>query len=68
MMVNTRNLGSEVPKDNFPSRDMSLSDNKILERGTEGILALRDMFLSDDKILKRGTRLWTNSWGHVPGS
>ena len=37
-------------------RDMSLSDDKILERGTQGIIALRDMFLIEDKILKRGTQ------------
>ena len=47
-------------------RDVSLSDDKILERGTHEIFALRDMFVSDDQILKRGTQLWSNSWGHVP--
>ena len=45
-----------VPKENLSLRDMSLSDNKILERGTQGIIALRDMFLIEDKILKRGTQ------------
>ena len=44
-------------------RNMSLRDNKILERGTQGILALKFIFLSDDKILKRGTQLWSNIWG-----
>ena len=32
-------------------RDMSLSDDEILERGTRGQLSLRDMSLSDDEIL-----------------
>ena len=32
-------------------RDMSLSDDKILKRGTQGQLSL-----SDDKILERGTQ------------
>ena len=36
---------------------LSLRDDKILERGTQGILALREISLSDDKILKRGTQL-----------
>ena len=64
MTVSTRHLGGGVPEDNFRVRtmDMSLSDDKILEKGAQGILALRDMFLSDDTILKRGTQLW----GYVP--
>ena len=45
---------------------MSLSDDEILERGTQGIFAFSDMSLSDDRILKRGTKLWSKSWGHVP--
>ena len=69
-MVSTRHLGGGIPKDNFHlgTMDMSLSqsDDKIWDRGTQGILALRDMFPSDDKILKRGTQLWSNSLGHVP--